>query len=119
MTDKELDRLRSLANAATPGPWKVGTPEFRCKLSHWPHGQGKCRYTFNGWNDLETEYISRDVAYGPDDVIVKDSLIAGQLDCDFGGVANEADAAYIAAVHPQRILALLDEIDTLKKKVGA
>jgi hypothetical protein len=99
MTLEQQARLRALAEAATPGPWRMGTPGSRCKLPHFPHGRGECAYTFDGYDDDPTS-ISMDVDYGSDDIVVNNGLVAGQWDYEEGGIVHAADAAYIAAVRP-------------------
>jgi hypothetical protein len=92
----ELDRLAELSAAATPGPWRVGRPLFRCRLDH-EHGPGGCRYSFAGWSDDPTA-VSQDAGHttysvaggGPPPV-------CGQWDYDEGGVFDPVDAAFIAA----------------------
>jgi hypothetical protein len=112
----DLGDLRAKAMAATPGPWRIGTPGSRCKLDHFPHGRGECRYTFDGYSDDVTS-ISRSVEYGPDDVVVDDGLIAGRWDYEEGGIAHEADAAYIAAANPQVVLALIARVEELEARL--
>lgn len=73
------DDLRRLAEAATPGPWRV-----------------------EGWDDGM-------VVQNPNgDIIVDYSISTGD------DKADVADAAYIVACSPDRILALLDRLDALE-----
>lgn len=54
----------------TPGPWRVGYQMLRCKMDHYPHGQGQCRYEDDGWSNylgaISTEGGTY-VAYSADD----------------------------------------------------
>jgi hypothetical protein len=86
MTDI-TDRLRAAAHAATPGPWRTG----------WRKPDGK-------WLDEVSIICTVDGAV----------QIAGPDDYDSGGVDYPWNAAYIAAASPDVILALLDELDTLR-----
>lgn len=72
----DLKRLREIANAATPGPWRAA--EYGAVMT------------------MENE----DVAQG-----------------DLGQV--EENAAHIAAFNPETVIALLDRIEALEKKLGA
>lgn len=99
MTGERLAELERLASAATPGPWRVGYPAFRCVLDHAgeAHGRGKCRYSFEGWRDGEGQ-VSRDIGYGPESVSGDEApVVAGTWDYECGGVREPADAAFIAA----------------------
>lgn len=86
--------LRALAEAATPGPWKTDGDDL-VNLTDSGKGYPIDRY--------------------PDSV----DIIIGQCpDCgDRGvGIMQESNAAYIAAVHPGAVLALLDEIEQLRAR---
>ncbi len=88
------EHLRELALAATPGPWEVTT-----NLDYWvekPHSEASA-IDFNG--------------------------IAHCGDIRWPGFQEhqkqwEANAAFIAAINPQAVLALLDEIDRLTARIG-
>lgn len=88
MTDINYAHLRELAEAATPGPW-VADPS-----SAWDTDD------FGGYQMQAA-------------VRVKDS---GSITWDDHGgeVFKPDDATYIAAVDPQTVLALLDEIERLR-----
>jgi len=78
MTHSELNQLRDLAKAATPGPWRVEAQ------GHAPHEVARV-------NNLEVA--------PPDSV-------------ELAHCAD--DAAYIAAVSPDVVIALLAEVDRLR-----
>ena len=78
MTRSELDQLRALAQAATPGPWRV-------------EAQGHASQGVARVNNLEVA--------PPDSVELAHCA---------------TDAAYIAAVSPDVVLALLDEVERLR-----
>lgn len=44
----------------TPGPWRTGSPSFRCIKPHKHMGEPGCEYTFQGWAD--DEYFGRFVS---------------------------------------------------------
>ena len=88
MTDHA--HLRELAEKATPGPWKVND------LRNAPDGNRDCiwvdaRFERGGWVTYRT---------------------VAEMDEDTGlnPVWGIADAEYIAAVNPDVVLALLDEL---------
>jgi hypothetical protein len=81
------------------------------------HERGECRYTFNGWLN-GTEQIYRDIAYRHTDVPDDNDQVAGTWDYEEGGIRKPADAAYIVAASPDVILALLDELDTLRERLA-
>lgn len=101
LTDAELAAIAERASKATPGPWRIGAPFFQCLLDHpgERHGAGKCRYTFQGWQESDSHEIHRDISYTPETehTAAHDGQICGHWDYDFGGVVREADAAFIAA----------------------
>lgn len=78
MTASELDQLRALARAATPGPWHV-------------EAQGHASQEVARVNNLEVA--------PPDSVELAHCA---------------TDAAYIAAVSPDVVLALLSEVELLR-----
>ncbi len=83
MTHSELNQLRGLAKAATPGPWRVEAQ------GHAPHEVARV-------NNLEVA--------PPDSV-------------ELAHCAD--DAAYIAAVSPDVVLGLIDEVLTSRRRIGA
>jgi hypothetical protein len=86
MTDI-TDRLRAASLAATPGPWRTG------------------------WRKPDGKWLDEDSIVCTCDGIVQ---IAGPDDYDGGGIEYPCNAHYIAAASPDVILALLDELDTLR-----
>ena len=102
-----LDKLKELAQAATPGPWRIGSPNARCKIRH-SHGTSACRYTFEGWWDDGHE-VSRACDFGPEDEPSKqETLVAGTWDYEEGGIRRAEDAAFIAAANPATVLVLIE-----------
>jgi hypothetical protein len=83
MTHSELDQLRALARAATPGPWRV-------------EAQGHAPQQVARVNNLEVA--------PPDHVELSHCA---------------TDAAYIAAVSPDVVLGLIDEVLTSRRRIGA
>lgn len=86
------NNLRSLAESATPGPWTWHSTEDSPQ-----------------WGD-RGPYLT-----GPDGQLV----LSAEGDGDGANLYVEAsNSAYIAALHPQALLALLDELDKLRTQVG-
>jgi hypothetical protein len=83
----DITRLRTLAQAATPGPWRTG---FMLSFGF-------------GWYEDKNFVTSADGSM----------QIAGTGAEDDGGIDRPADAAYIAAASPDVVLALLEERDAL------
>jgi uncharacterized small protein (DUF1192 family) len=83
MTHSELDQLRDLAQAATPGPWRV-------------EAQGHAPQQVARVNNLE---------------------VAPPASVELAHCAT--DAAYIAAVSPDVVLGLIDEVLTSRRRIGA
>lgn len=83
MTHSELDQLRALARAATPGPWRV-------------EAQGHAWQEVARVNNLE---------------------VAPPASVELAHCAT--DAAYIAAVSPDVVLGLIDEVLTSRRRIGA
>ena len=83
MTRSELNQLRALAQAATPGPWRVEAQ------GHAPHEVARV-------NNLEVA--------PPDSVELAHCA---------------TDAAYIAAVSPDVVLGLIDEVLSCRRRIGA
>jgi hypothetical protein len=93
LAPKKIKSLRKLAEAATPGPWQV-------------------------YPDPNDEWI------GIADSVPDGAHGSGGIICnaphDFGLSMNgwPANAAFIAGAHPAVVLALLDELDALRKALG-
>lgn len=119
----DIDELRRLAEAATPGQWRVGSASFRCKLDHNGelHGKGQCKYTFDGWHDDYTSKhrIGQYREFTPDEEHTSYREIAGNFDYDIGGIIKPEDAEFIAACDPPTILALLDRLTSLESELEA
>lgn len=87
-----MNELRSLAEKATPGPWV------------WNHPEESPKFGDRG-PDL-TGNSARLVLSAEGDGDGANLYVAG------------SDADYIAAAHPQAVLALLDEIDRLRAEIA-
>lgn len=111
--------LRTLAEAATSGPW------IECG-----HGRGgcKCGFVFSKPADAPIAEVTIGV-WGDEWPSMRQvgGSIEGKFEAfmdgmDYGEVPEDkgkANAAYIAAAHPQAIIALLDEIDRLRAVLDA
>lgn len=91
MTPAELARLKALANAATPGPWRGEFGEV-LRVSPTP--------TRENPDHVYTTVLPWVEQHPSGDPVVK---------------FEEADAAYIAAMHPQTTLALIAEVGRLRE----
>lgn len=123
MTTEELIRIKVRAEKATPGPWRVGEPGFRCTLDHGQgsggHGKSHCRYTFQGWNDDEYwhKYIHRDVGFTPASEAHDAQLVAGTWDYEEGGIRRADDSEFIAHARTD-VPALVAEVERLRALTG-
>lgn len=88
--------LRKLAEAATPGPWK-----------HYYARALRGGFDGNPVNEVQSDEHCPIVNWG------------GFDDSDRTNKGHKANAAFIAAANPTAVLALLDEIETLRAKVEA
>ncbi len=86
-----LSALRSLAKAATPGPWGFGKPAFNKNGKPWRVAVTNSSGTICNTYDAGTK--------------------------PFNGLAPtaSANAAFIAACSPEVILALIGEVEELRK----
>ncbi len=82
------DKLRKLAEAATPGPWAVKMGDI---VQLTDAGKGY-----------------------PLDMYPDSADIASRCDCGNGGRIADNNSAFIAAASPDRVIALLDEIERLQ-----
>lgn len=114
------DRLRALAEAATPGPWVrgwwTGQAESNCEcdrkgplLGKRPQNDypGAGPYHFHESDFHEDEHQISGLAPSCEEV-------AGNYDYEEGGIIKSADAAYIAALHPAVALAIADLIEQVE-----
>ncbi len=105
----QIAEIRERESKATKGPWRLGSPSFRCKLNCRPHGQGKCAYTFDGWTDYAGQ-ISAD--NGPM-LADEEVMIAGTWDYEYGGIKRDEDRVFIAHAR-EDIPFLLGELDRVE-----
>lgn len=111
LTPQQLTEIQARADAATNGPWRVGTPNFSCQEPHgYPHpGPPECKYAMIGWHDTCDIFQDRDdYASGDTDA----GLIAGMWDYEEGGIRKQPDADFIAHARHD-IPALLAEVRRL------
>ena len=123
MTD--IASLRELAKAATPGPWTQGDLIDFAGVLH----DDECAWCqtdpevlWRGVTDINgrqmkahghrNKYPNLHQIYGG----VGDIVVAGNYDWKAGGIVSETDAAYIAAVSPDVLLSLLDELERLRER---
>lgn len=88
LTKEALDRIRALAQKATPGPWEYNEAFVLVRLPDETELKDMAKPR------LDTNIINVNRAFGPD--------------------VCKANAAYIAAANPQVILALISEIENLQ-----
>ena len=111
----DLDRLRALAEDATPGPWEQGDVWALAGVLPEKFGEDRCAYCARlgapAW--VGTAYVNDTrmrahkhhdpEPYSPDRMISRpDGLVVGDE-----GVLNPEDCVYITAVSPDVILELL------------
>lgn len=98
-----IDTLYEAAQKATPGPWRVASPDVRCVLPHYPHGQGQCEYTFQGWHEPAPEYeVGADVS----SEATKDVVVSAMGEMSRN--VSRDDASFIALADPQTVMALVE-----------
>mgnify|MGYP001606692644 CR=1 FL=1 len=85
-----LADLRALCGRATPGPWRVGSPDYRCVKHDAPHPGEKsgCEYTFQGW--YGGDYFDRHVS-----TVTPPAELIGSTES--GPMLTQDDADFIAA----------------------
>ena len=99
MTD--IARLRELALAATPGPWTIMGGELFCpSWPYWPEGEQREESRAKG--HITVLCWPGDTPEEPDVVFRK----------------HNETIAYIAALNPQAVLALLAELETLRDDIA-
>jgi len=106
--------LRTLAGAATPGPWQVVT--YRTPFSITRHDGTTC----------SGEHVGRDIAtvrhhpqsHAPYPIVTLGIGVTQETPVHFVFIRPE-DADYLAAVSPEVVLALLDTIDSLRASLAA
>ena len=88
--------LEHLASKGTPGPWRVGEPNFHCTMNH-QHGKGECHYAMHGWMG-ESFWRGRIHRDKPMATNADAEMVAGTWDYEYGGIRNEADSELICAL---------------------
>lgn len=121
----DLDRLRRLAEGATPGPWEVGNRYLIAGCIY--DGGTRCGYCspdnpliWEGRRDINGEMMKAHVhtgePYSYHTIVTFDAAtgeavtIAGNYDYEDGGIISLPDADFIAACSPETILGLLNMI---------
>lgn len=97
MDRAKRERLRELAQAATPGPWEAAHAAIGLR------GVGL---------RITEHYVRRP----GDDVAIACDIVDPTVD---EHAPSETNAAYIAAAHPSAMLALLDTIEQLERERDA
>lgn len=109
------DQIEVLASKATQGEWRNGEYGGKCRLDHFPHGQGQCDYRFE-WTPGGTEITTANLPTGESWSREKQDeadgrIVAGRRDYEVDGIHSADDAALIVALHnglPAIIEALRD-----------
>ena len=104
-----LAELRALCERATPGPWRVGSPDYRCVKHDAPHPGEKsgCEYTFQGWHG--GDYFDRHVS-----TVTPPAELIGSTES--GPMLTQDDADFIAAARTW--LPALIEVAEAARTVG-
>ena len=111
----DLDELERLAKAATPGPWHAngGVNEVYCAVPCTPDG---CMgHDAPGVSELEGPSRGDD-AGGPSDRALAWTMDGG-LPSRAGLYFTDEDAAYLSAVSPDRVLALIERLRDAEAEV--
>ena len=101
--------LRRLAENATPGPWTFEAPQ-RFEV---PIEREFCRCS--GVGD-EYEFVSETADghvhlwHESHIIYAGENVVAGNYDCEDGGILERRDRDYIAAANPATVLGLLDRL---------
>ncbi len=115
MTHAELlEQVETMLKDVTPGPWRVGSPYFRCTLNH-AHGRGDCEYLqqdewlgetpSDSYSSAFSVYQDRPYTHSEHQSDRNAGLVVGMTDWEEGGVRTFADARLIATA-PDLIRAL-------------
>lgn len=101
---KDYGELKMLAEAATPGDWQVIETELPCRLGR-PHIERRI-FTAKDHPQLKAPYpvVNGSVALGTDETPVHHMVSI-----------RAEDAAFIAAANPDSVLALIAEVEDLRK----
>ena len=105
----DTKNLRTLAEAATPGPWSDKGVTRSCTLKH-THGKGECIYN---------NVIFYEDDHGITQAVAPFAEVAGNYDYEEGGIIKKADQLYIAACSPDVVLALLDALERKDRLLNA
>ena len=102
----DLNKLKELAEKATPGPWKSGYWSGQCHLKH-EHGRGVCDYQYS--------FVEPTDDYGWDTICMADEPIQHITTTSEYGALSRDDSSYIAALNPQVALALIEVVEAAPK----
>lgn len=103
----DLEPIKRRAEAATPGPWVDGYVMGFCRKQHGPdeggpwHGKGFCRYEYAVTECSDARRLASTSAL---------TAVAGNYDCDEGGIIKPEDHAFIAASRTD-VPALVAEVE--------
>jgi hypothetical protein len=116
VTDADLAEWERLCREATPEPWRVGKPLWRCLQNPMPAREADRVYTRSGWSDCHAAVYRDDPAgdYRREDA----DLVAGMWDYEEGGILHPANSAFIAAARTA-LPALIAEVRRLRAGIAA
>ena len=102
----EMIELKRLAEAATRGEWQVVETELPCRIGR-PHIERRI-FTVKDHPQLKAPYpvVNGSIALGTDETPVH-HMVSMSAD----------DAAFIAAANPDAVLALISEIEAMRKEL--
>lgn len=109
-----LADLRTLAETATPGPWQVMT--YRIPFSITRHDGTTCSGEHVGWDIATVRHHPQ--SHAPEPIVTLGIGVTQEPPVPFVHIRPE-DADYLAAVSPEVVLALLDEIAALRTRLAA
>lgn len=116
MSDLDLDELRKIAEAATPGSWTVFDMDEAGKMKSEPMNEpGQGWYWV--WAEERLPYyggILEPEKHHPD---CGSSIGVATISDNSGGLQELADATHVATFDPPTVLALLDLVAELEAKI--
>lgn len=109
----DLEELKRLAQAATPGGWHVGRVYRKCSRDH---GKGTSGH---GGPDCVYEEFGRDTVYDAEGTsIYADSGEGVVSGCPDGASISEPNARYMAAANPAAVLALIERVAEAERRAN-
>lgn len=108
LTDEKLQEIRARAEKATPGEWRQGVflnlPKYRHMDEEWKEDQ----------RQREAQLVFANFSYGDEGKGRVPILQSPKISPNW-----EHDVAFTAATDPPTVLALLDELETLRAHLRA